>query len=77
AVLSGNPIVFLPDLASSFEVNLKNLPNRSISEPPTEVSTRGPREGFTESIMTNIALIRKKIRNCNLKVEKFKIGEKT
>jgi spore germination protein KA len=77
AILSGNPVIFISGIEISFEINLNTLSGRSISEPPTEVVRRGPREGFTESIMTNISLIRKRIRNCNLKAEKFEIGKKT
>jgi Bacillus/Clostridium GerA spore germination protein. len=77
AILSGNPVVFVNDLEKSFEINLNTSLGRQIDEPSTEVVTRGPREGFTESLITNINLIRKKIKNSNLKMEKFKVGKET
>lgn len=77
AVLSGNPVIFISGLKVSFEMNLSSPPKRDISEPPIEVISKGPREGFTESFMTNVNLIRKRIKNCSLKMEKLNIGEKT
>lgn len=77
AILSGNPVVFVDNLDKSFEINLNSPPGRNIDEPSAEVVTRGPREGFTESLIKNVNLIRKKIKNSNLKMEKFNIGKET
>jgi spore germination protein KA len=38
---------------------------------------RGPREGFTENLRTNTALIRRKIRNKELRVDQMTVGRKT
>lgn len=77
AILSGNPIIFADNLDKAFEIDLNSPPGRSIEEPAAEVVSRGPREGFTESLSKNICLLRKKIKNHNLKTEKFKIGKET
>jgi spore germination protein KA len=50
---------------------------RAIEEPPSEVVVRGPREGFTETLRTNTALLRRKIRNPNLTFEIMNIGKQT
>ncbi|MDR6550204.1 spore germination protein [Paenibacillus qinlingensis] len=67
--LDGNPFAYLADL------NAFN--QRAISEPSNEASIRGPREGFTESIKTNISMIRRKISNPKLKFEMHQAGELT
>ncbi|MBV4425128.1 spore germination protein [Clostridium tyrobutyricum] len=77
AIASGNPVIFVDGLENSFEIDLSTPPGRSIDEPSTESVTRGPREGFTESVNENVVLIRKKIKNYNLKVEKMKMGQQT
>lgn len=77
AVLSGNTVFFVDGLEKSFEVNLNTPPGRPINEPNNEVVIRGPREGFTESLLNNVNLIRKKIKNPNLKAEKYIIGKET
>jgi spore germination protein KA len=41
------------------------------------VIIRGPKDGFYESIGTNISLVRRRIKSPNLWVEPMKIGEVT
>ncbi|MHC6180210.1 spore germination protein [Clostridium sp. JNZ X4-2] len=77
SIVTGNPVVFIDGLEKSFEIDLNNPPKRNINEPPTDSVLRGPREGFTESLIENINLIRKKIKNPNLKMEKFILGKET
>lgn len=50
---------------------------RSIEEPKSESTIRGPHEGFTESILTNVGLVRKRIRNPFLRFDKMNIGNQT
>lgn len=76
-VASGNPVIFVDGMEKCFEVDLSTPQGRNITEPTTESVTRGPREGFTESLTQNTILIRKKIKSCDLKMEKLKIGKQT
>jgi len=48
-----------------------------VEEPDTEAVVRGPREGFTENLKTNTALLRRKIKNPNLRFELIKLGNQT
>jgi spore germination protein KA len=41
------------------------------------VVIRGPKDGFTESIGTNVSLIRRRIKSPNLWLERMKIGNVT
>lgn len=50
---------------------------RAVNEPPTSVVIRGPREGFNESIKTNISLIRKRLASPNLVIKDFVAGKET
>jgi hypothetical protein len=50
---------------------------RSISEPTTEVETRGPKDCFVEDIMMNMAMIRRRVRDHSLRFENFKVGDRT
>lgn len=51
--------------------------SRAIEEPQSETVVRGPREGFTEAINTNISLIRRRILTPDLKFQYKTIGTKT
>lgn len=50
---------------------------RSMSEPLNETTIRGSREGFVENIETNISILRRSIKDKNLKVELLTRGERT
>lgn len=58
-------------------VGVQGLNRRTPQEPTTDVSIRGPRDGFTESLDTNISLLRTRLKNPNLILDKFTIGERT
>ncbi|GIM27627.1 spore germination protein [Clostridium polyendosporum] len=77
SILSGKLILFIDKVNEALVINVNNPPGRNIEEPEVESVIRGPREGFTESIATNKVLIRKKIKNTNLKMESMKIGRET
>ncbi|MFF2482400.1 spore germination protein [Paenibacillus sp. NPDC058071] len=55
--------------------NMSEYEKRPIGEPGTESVVRGPREGFTESLNTNITLIRRRMRSSKLKFEPTIIGK--
>lgn len=77
AVLDGSLVLFLNGSNISIAVNLKSPPSRSIERPEEEISLRGPREAFIESIAINTCLIRKKIKSRYLKMEHMTIGKQT
>lgn len=77
AILSGKVVVFVDMINKAFVLELKNPPSRAVEEPSVETAMRGPREGFTETINININLIRRKLKNSNLKVEKMTLGKET
>ena len=50
-------------------IDLRDYPSRSVEEPDKDKVLRGSRDGFVEAIMPNIALIRRRIRDVDLKFE--------
>jgi len=76
ALLSGNTVLFLEGMNEVLIIGSAKFPERSVEEPPTESLVRGPREGFTESIHTNKALIRMKINDPNLFFDNYSIGKR-
>ena len=55
----------------------KQPPQRSLTEPPTGQVLLGPREGFVETIDTNVALVTKRIKNPDLRWVNLTIGRYT
>lgn len=73
----GNPCLFVNGLDQAVALELPKWDRRSIEEPKTETVVRGPREGFTESIAVNVAMLRRKIKSPDLKLLPLQVGEKT
>lgn len=76
-LLEGSTILLVDGSKEALVINMKKYNTRDVEEPGTETVVRGPREGFTENARTNIALVRRKIKDLDLCIEKFKIGDKT
>lgn len=77
AVLEGNAVLFIDGYAEAFLLKVKGGVRRGVQEPETEAVIRGPREGFTENIRTNTALVRFRIKSPDLKMLTYQLGEKT
>lgn len=77
SVIDGNTLFLLEGYDKALVISSKGWQTRSISEPEASKVVRGPREGFTESIMINLSLIRRKIKTPDLKFKFQEIGERT
>lgn len=73
----GSSIIFIEGCVSVIVVSTEGTLKRSITEPYNETSIRGSREGFIESLDVNISLIKKRLKDSNLAVEKFTLGRRT
>lgn len=72
-LLNGFCVILFPGAgAIAFEV--KTGEKRGISPPETEATIKGPRDSFTETVRTNTSLIRRHLRNANLRFEEMQVG---
>lgn len=76
-IISGEALFFMDGEDRALLVGVKSLQGRQVEEPDTETSIRGSREGFVENLLTNMVLIRKRIKNPDLKMEIMQLGERT
>lgn len=76
-VLKGSTAIFVDGKPFAYVADLTAFEQRAINEPSNEASIRGPREGFTEDLKTNLSMIRRKISNSKLKFENHQAGELT
>jgi len=72
ALMCGNSALI--DGETTYIMDTKNYPNRSIEEPETEKSVRGAKDGFNESILNNTGLIRRRIKSVELCFHKETLG---
>ena len=63
ALLSGSAMLIVSGVDGYLTLDEKKLPSRSIGEPVKEKVLRGARDGFTEALLPNAALIRRRIRD--------------
>ncbi len=74
-VLSGLIVVLVDGEDKGLAVDVRSYPGRGPTEPDTERVVRGSRDGFTENIINNTGLIRRRIRDENLRNEILQVGE--
>lgn len=76
-LLDGKFVLIVNGFAELFVFDATGPENRAIEEPKTEKIVRGPQEGFTELLATNMSLIRKRVKNVELHFEPYVIGQET
>jgi stage V sporulation protein AF len=68
SILSGQAAFITPS-GFAFLIDIRSYPGRQPEEPDTEKVIRGARDGFTENIITNTALVRRRLRTEDLRFE--------
>lgn len=77
AIIDGDSVMFMEGFREALIIDSKGWQTRAITEPESARVVRGPREGFNEAIMVNLSLVRRKIRNPDLKFKFRELGERT
>ncbi len=74
AMLAGNAIFFMDGYNKAIKISSKGYPNLGVSEADREKVLRGSKEGFSDSVKSNSALVRKRLRSTGLKIEEQFVG---
>lgn len=77
AILYGDTVLIVDGSSSALTVNTKGWRTRGIKEPDSERVLQGPREGFDEAAMFNLAMIRRKLLTPDLCIELMRIGRRS
>lgn len=72
-LMSGQCLVCIQDEVYALET--RAYPNRGIENPNIEKSIRGSHDSFSENILFNVGLIRRRIRSENLRIELTQEGQ--
>ena len=73
-VLSGLTGMLIEGYEQILVMDMRKYPSRNVQEPDKDKVLRGSRDGFVESIMPNVALIRRRIRDVDLNFEIVNLG---
>ncbi len=76
-ILKSNITILIDGDTKALIGDLKGFEKRSVEEPSAEISIRGPRDGFTETLRVNTSLVRRRIKSSRLKMESISLGELT
>lgn len=77
SAISGDTVLLVERYKKALIISSKGWQARAVDEPLAERVVRGPREGFVESLVTNLSLIRRKIKNPDLKFQFKECGSTT
>ncbi len=76
-VFAGKTLVVLDGYAGGILMDAKQFPTRSVEEPDTSRVLRGSHDGFVENVMQNAALLRRRVRDTHLRLERIQLPERS
>ncbi|MCP1307168.1 spore germination protein [Paenibacillus tyrfis] len=76
-VSMGGTAFFFEGQHEAVLVDAKSFPARTTEEPELERVVRGSRDGFVETLLTNVTLVRRRVRDPRLKLEITQVGKRT
>ncbi|MFD0670481.1 spore germination protein [Cohnella sp. GCM10027633] len=76
-VLAGNTAFFVDGQSEVLLIDAKQYPGRNPEQPSLEKVVRGSQDGFTETLLVNVALIRRRLRDPKARFEMMKVGRRT
>lgn len=76
-MLYGEAILLIDQSVEALSIDVKGWRTRGIKEPEDERVLQGPREGFEEAALLNIAMLRRKLQTPDFCVEMLRMGRRT
>lgn len=76
-MLSGLIIILIDGEDTGLVIDVRKYPGREPKEPDVEKVIRGSKDGFTENIIENAGLIRRRIRDEKYRDELVRVGERS
>ncbi len=73
----GDAALLIEGYARALVLDFKSWESRKVESPDEEVLIRGPKEGFTETLRFNTALLRRRLKTSRFKIENMVLGRVT
>lgn len=74
---NGSAVLLIDGENQAYVLNVADFQGRAVEQPDNESVVKGPKESFNEKVYTNISLVRKRIRNEKLMVEKSEVSKRS
>lgn len=75
AILSGVSVLLVEGFTKAVLIDGRTYPQRETAEPEKDKVLRGSHDGFVETLISNTALVRRRIRSPQLRITPFVIGK--
>jgi spore germination protein KA len=75
-LLSGQSLLVFDRIGAAVSFDVRNYDTRGITEPTNESVLKGSKESFIESIAVNMSLVRQRLQTKDLKIERFRLGDR-
>ncbi|MBQ9383608.1 MAG: spore germination protein [Ruminiclostridium sp.] len=75
AAMSGECVILIDGIGKGFAIGVQGFETRSVTQPETHRNIRGSREGFVETLTTNISLVRRRVKSPDLVIRTMKLGK--
>lgn len=76
-ILYGETVILLDTSKEALTVDTKGWRTRGIKEPEDERVLQGPREGFEEAALLNLAMLRRRLQTPDFCTEMMRVGRRT
>ncbi|MGE5390638.1 MAG: spore germination protein, partial [Deltaproteobacteria bacterium] len=73
-ITSGDTVLLIDGYTSGLVTGTRSWQARPVQSPENEIVVFGPKEGFTETLRFNTALLRRRIKSTSLKIESMILG---
>jgi len=74
AISSGDSVILLDGYSQALVAGTRGWDARNVSTPENELVIFGPKEGFVENLRSNTALMRRRLKSSNFKIESLVLG---
>lgn len=75
SLLSGMFVLLVDGYEKALLIDSRTYPSRGVEEPEKDKTLRGSKDGFVETLVSNTALIRRRIRSADLHMEMQNAGK--
>ena len=76
-ILDGMAVLFFTNDTQFVVIDCKKVERRSVSTPELMYASRGPRDAFVEHLDTNLSLLRYRLKDGNIRIQRKPIGART
>lgn len=76
-VLSGDTAILVDGSDKALKISIRGMANRGVPKAEDEVAVRGSKESFSEALFINRVLLRRRVKDANMKIKQIKVGTRT